>query len=62
MLSVSSGPNFIVWEWSVFKEIADNKINVNEQLKLGIGRVENILGKGENGGYQYFLLFPQCFQ
>ena len=25
-------------------------------------RVENIVGKGENAGYQQFLLFPQCFQ
>ena len=25
-------------------------------------RVENIVGKGQNAGYQYFLLFPQCFQ
>ena len=24
-------------------------------------RVENIVGKGENAGYQYFLLSPQCF-
>ena len=24
--------------------------------------VENIVGKGENTGYQHFLLFPQCFQ
>ena len=23
--------------------------------------VENIVGKGENAGYQHFLLFPQCF-
>ena len=23
---------------------------------------ENIVGKGENAGYQYFLLFTQCFQ
>ena len=22
---------------------------------------ENIVGKGENAGYQHFLLFPQCF-
>ena len=22
---------------------------------------ENIAGKGENAGYQHFLLFPQCF-
>ena len=25
-------------------------------------RVENIVGKGENAGYQQFILFPQCFQ
>ena len=25
-------------------------------------RVENIVGKGENAGYQHFLLFPQCFE
>ena len=24
--------------------------------------VENIVGKGENSGYQHFLLFPQCFE
>ena len=28
------------------------------------GRVENIVGNGENAGagYRHFLLFPQCFQ
>ena len=25
-------------------------------------RVENIVGKGGNAGYQHFLLFPQCFE
>ena len=25
-------------------------------------RVENIAGKGENAGYQHFLLFTQCFE
>ena len=37
------------------KALADNKIKV-------VDWVENIVGKGENAGYQYFLLFPQCFQ
>ena len=23
--------------------------------------IENIVGKGENAGYQHFLLFQQCF-
>ena len=25
-------------------------------------RVENIVGKGENAGYQHFFLFPLCFE
>ena len=29
--------------------------------KLVLGRVENIVGKGENTDYQQFLLFLQCF-
>ena len=29
--------------------------------KFTFGGVENIVAKGENAGYQYFLLFPQCF-
>ena len=27
-----------------------------------MGRIQNILGKGENADYLHFLLFPQCFQ
>ena len=27
-----------------------------------IRRIENIVGKGENAGYQHFILFLQCFQ
>ena len=44
-----------------FKAFADDKINVNQKLKFDMGRVENIVGKVENAGYQHFLLFPQCF-
>ena len=29
---------------------------------LVVNRVENIAGKGENAGYQHFLLFPKYFQ
>ena len=25
-------------------------------------KVQNVVGKGENAGYQHFLLFPQCFE
>ena len=41
---------------------ADVKINVTEKLTFVLGRVENIVGKGENAGYQHFLFFLQCFQ
>ena len=27
-----------------------------------MGNTENIVGEGENAGYQHFLLFPLCFQ
>ena len=37
---------------SKFKAFADEKINVNEILKLGLKRVENIVGKGEKADYQ----------
>ena len=30
--------------------------------RAALGRVENIMGKEENAGYQHFLLFPLCFQ
>ena len=35
---------------------------MTEKLKVILGRVENIVGKEENAGYQHFLLLPQCFQ
>ena len=31
-------------------------------LKMFSDGLENIVGKGENAGNHYFLLFPQCFQ
>ena len=31
-------------------------------MKFVSGMVENIVGKGENAGFQHFRLFPKCFQ
>ena len=59
---VDSLPNDKILDWSKLKAFADHKINASEKLKFGMGRVENIVGKGENAGHQHFLLFPQCFQ
>ena len=55
-------PNNKIYGWSKLKAFADDIINATEKLKFVLGRVENVVGKGENAGYQHFLLFPQCFQ
>ena len=44
------------------KAFVDDKLNVTQNVKVVFNRIENIVGKEENAGYQYFLLFPQCFQ
>ena len=59
---VNSGINGKILDWFKLKAFADDKINVTEKLKFVLERQENIVGKGENTGYQHFLLFPQCFQ
>ena len=61
-LRVNSLPNNKISNWCKLKALADDKINVTEKLKVILGRVENIVGKGENAGYQHFLLFHLCFQ
>ena len=60
--------------WRLFNSLPNNKILDNFKLKAYaddknltqrlefMGQVENIVGKGENAGYQHFLLFPLCFQ
>ena len=35
---------------------------MTEKLHSVLGRVENIVGKGEKTGFQHFLYFLQCFQ
>ena len=58
----NSLPNNKILDVTKLKAFADDKINI-AQVKISIfDKVENIVGKGENAGYQHFLLFPQCFQ
>ena len=59
---INSLPNDKILDWSKLKAFVDDNSNVSRKLKLALGKVENIVGKGENAGYQHFLLFPQCFQ
>ena len=51
-----------VLDQSKLKAFADNQIDMTEKLEFVLERVENFVEKGENAGYQHFLLFPQCFQ
>ena len=43
------------------KAFADDKLNITEMTISLYDGVENTVVKGENAGYQHFLLFPQCF-
>ena len=59
LVQLNSWPNNIS-NW--FKAFADDKIDGIEKLKFILGKVKNIVGKGEDAGFQHFLLFPQYFQ
>ena len=61
VVMANSLPNNKILALTKLKAFADNKIIVTQKLKFVLGKVENIVGKGENAGYQHFLLFPQCF-
>ena len=59
---INSLQNDKILHKSKLSAFADDKIKVAEYLKFVFGRIQNIVGKGENAGFQDFLLFPQCFQ
>ena len=60
--NLNSLPNDTIWALTKMKAIAGDKFNVAKMLISLYDRIENIVEKGENAGYQHFLLFPQCFQ
>ena len=55
-------PNDKISDSSRFKAFTDDKLITTQNLKFVHGRVENIVRKGKNAGYQHFLFFPQFFQ
>ena len=61
-VKVALNPNSTNQPTIILKAVAHDKINVTEISKFVLKRVENIVGKGENAGYQHFLLLAQCFQ
>ena len=56
-----SFPNNKILNWSKLKAFADDTLKVAKMMISLNDRVENTVGKGENAGYQHFLLFQQCF-
>ena len=50
-------PNNKIVDWSKLKAFADRKIDVTEKLKFVLGRLENIVGKGEIACQEQFVLF-----
>ena len=44
-----------------FESIRIRHFQGNSMMICVTDWVENIVGKGENAGYQHFVLFPQCF-
>ena len=60
--SLKSLPNDNFLDLTKFKVFADDKENVPKFRISVFDRVQNIVGKGENAGYQHFLRVSQCFQ
>ena len=58
---VKSLPNEKFLEVTKLKAFADKKLSVAKIKIFLFDRAENPLEKGDNAGYQYFLLFPLCF-
>ena len=42
--------------------ICRRQYKCDSEIEINFKRIENNVGNRENGGYQHFLLFPQCFQ
>ena len=59
---LNSLPNDKILDWSKLEAFADDKLNAIEKLKYVLGLVENMVEKGENAGFQHFLIFPLWFQ
>ena len=59
---VNSLRNNKISDLSKVKVFAKYTVKVAKMMISLFSRVENLVGKGENAGYQRFLFFPQCFQ
>ena len=54
-------PHNRILDKSKWKHSAVDKLDLTSIIEFASDREENILGKGENAGYQCVLLFSKCF-
>ena len=47
---------------SNLKDFADSKMDLTEKSIFAVGRMENIVEKGENAGYSVFSFFHNVFK
>ena len=47
-------PDNKISDWSKLKAFADDKLNVTQNIKVVFHRIENIVRKEENAGYNVF--------
>ena len=58
LILLNSLANDKILHWSRLKAFADDKLKVAKIMISVFDNVENIVWKGQNAGYQHFLLFP----
>ena len=61
MFDITHSQTTKVLDETKLKAFADDELN-NKNYISAFDRGGNIVRKGENAGYQHFLLFPHCFQ
>ena len=59
--NVVKARNFEILDLVQFKAFADDISNTAQMVICLFGRNDNVVGKGENAGYQCFLLWSHCF-
>ena len=50
-----------ILEWTKLKAVVDDELKEAKMMFSVYDGVQNIVGKGENAGCQYFFPFLQCF-
>ena len=60
-LHLNSLPNDKISDLTKLKAFAEDRIDIAQVMISVFNRIENIVEKGENVGYQHFLPFPHYF-